>query len=337
MNHDKRVIQQNLHECMAGLGTRFLFEQLFRKPQKVMLIGPACSPDSQAVSQTAYYWNLITLSYSAASSALSNRDEYPYFFRTYVPDAMYNPLRIKILKAFNWTRVATIHTNFEVFSLAIDNLRTLLKQANITILASESFGESPKNQIENIKASNAYHNGMYGKNYMWILLGWWSKDWWLVDENSKGENLTCTPDELIETVASSMYISTEVEQLDLSSKETVAGYTALEIQKMYQERLQSPEYSDARASGVDFFGYDAVWSIALTLNTSSAMMDAGFLEDGSMRNLEDFNYDDNEMSSLFFNVFQDLKFQGATGHVSFSDADRVGPTKLEQLQGKNET
>lgn len=81
---------------------------------------------------------------------------------------------------------------------------------------------------------------------------------------------------------------------------------------MYQERLQSPEYSDARASGVDFFGYDAVWSIALTLNTSSAMMDAGFLEDGSMRNLEDFNYDDNEMSSLFFNVFQDLKFQGAT-------------------------
>ncbi|KAJ8044508.1 Gamma-aminobutyric acid type B receptor subunit 1 [Holothuria leucospilota] len=296
---------------MAGLGTRYLFEQLFLKPQKVMLVGPACSGDSQAVSQTAYYWNLLTLSYSAASSALSNREEYPYFFRTYVPDAMYNPIRIMLLKKFNWTRVATIHQNYEVFSLAIDNLRTLLKQANITILASESFGDSPKNQMENIKVCQAYHHGMYGKNYMWFLLGWWSKGWWRIDDQNM-ENLTCTSEELITAVTSSMYIATEVDELDKSSKLTVAGFTAMEIQKMYKERLKLPRYSEAQASGVDFFGYDAIWAIALMLNQSSAIMEAGGLTDGSSRNLEDFNYDDKEMAQLFFKVFQNLRFQGAT-------------------------
>lgn len=67
---------------------------------------------------------------------------------------------------------------------------------------------------------------MYGENYMWLLLGWWSKDWWLVDDTNGGENLTCTPEELIETVASSMYIATEVEELDKSSRETVARYVS---------------------------------------------------------------------------------------------------------------
>ena len=36
---------------------------------------------------------------------------------------------------------------------AIDDLLTLLTEANITIITSESFAVSPKNQVENIKVS----------------------------------------------------------------------------------------------------------------------------------------------------------------------------------------
>lgn len=34
---------------------------------------------------------------------------------------------------------------------AIDDLLTLLKEENITVVTSESFAENPRNQVENIK------------------------------------------------------------------------------------------------------------------------------------------------------------------------------------------
>lgn len=32
-------------------------------------------------------------------------------------DTLYNTARIRILKDFNWTRVATLHENHEIFAL----------------------------------------------------------------------------------------------------------------------------------------------------------------------------------------------------------------------------
>ena len=57
------------------------------------------------------------MSYSAASSALSNRAVFPYFYRTYMPDTMLNRARIRIIRDFGWKRVATIHENHDLFAL----------------------------------------------------------------------------------------------------------------------------------------------------------------------------------------------------------------------------
>lgn len=71
------------------------------------------------------------MSYSAGSSALSNRVEYPYFYRTYMPDAMLNRARIRIIKDFGWKRVATIHENKDLFSLVGKKNRICVHQNNV--------------------------------------------------------------------------------------------------------------------------------------------------------------------------------------------------------------
>lgn len=66
------------------------------------------------------------MSYAAASSILSNRNKYPLFYRTYMPDSMYNPARVRLIKEYGWTRVATIHENHELFSLVRQFIFTTL-------------------------------------------------------------------------------------------------------------------------------------------------------------------------------------------------------------------
>ena len=61
--------------------------------------------------------NLFQLSYGAASLDLSNRDVYPFFYRTYpTSDIGQNKIRVRLLRQFGWSRVATIQENLDVFA-----------------------------------------------------------------------------------------------------------------------------------------------------------------------------------------------------------------------------
>ena len=61
-------------------------------------------------------WLQIQMSYAASSPVLSDKTMYPLFYRTYPPDSLFNPVRLALLKAFNWTRVAIIHETHIIFS-----------------------------------------------------------------------------------------------------------------------------------------------------------------------------------------------------------------------------
>ncbi|XP_006822137.1 gamma-aminobutyric acid type B receptor subunit 2-like, partial [Saccoglossus kowalevskii] len=287
------------------------------------------------------------LSYSAASSALSNREQYPTFFRTYLPDAAYNPARIRLMRDFGWTRVATIHENHDLFSLAIDNLLTLMKENNITAIKSESFSGNPKNQIENLKKDDAkiivgnmyedmarrvfceaYKQDMTGPEYVWFLIGWYGPRWWEVND----PYVDCTLEELKAAVEGSQYIATESLQLSTSEELTIAGITAAEYEQELRERMEWPENQNYVWNGLAPYGYDAAWAIALMLDKAAANLKTKSLVDGTIRRLEDFTYDDKDMSQLFFDLLSQTDFRGVSGPVSFRNGDRVGVTQIEQLQ-----
>lgn len=60
---------------------------------------------------------LCQISPTASSPSLSNRKRYPSFFRIIPSETLLNPPYVSIMRYFNWTRVATIHQNHELFAL----------------------------------------------------------------------------------------------------------------------------------------------------------------------------------------------------------------------------
>ena len=46
-------------QCDAGTGTNALFQQLYRKPPKLLVLGGGCSEVSEATAQVSHLWNLV--------------------------------------------------------------------------------------------------------------------------------------------------------------------------------------------------------------------------------------------------------------------------------------
>ncbi len=59
-------------QCDAGRGARVLYDLLYTRPQKVLLLA-GCSTVCTTVAEAAQHYNLVTLCYGASSPALSNR------------------------------------------------------------------------------------------------------------------------------------------------------------------------------------------------------------------------------------------------------------------------
>ncbi|XP_072016477.1 gamma-aminobutyric acid type B receptor subunit 2-like [Amphiura filiformis] len=329
-------------KCTGAIGTRVLFHQLFHEPQKLILIGDGCATSTQAIAGTSYHWNLNMVSYAAASPTLSNRIDYPYFYRTIMPDTMFNSARIHLLKEFGWNKVGTIHGKHEIFSLTIDHLIGGLHEANITILTSETFAsDDPSHQIQNLKAVDAkiiasnmyatkarrvlceaYKNNMVGEGYVWLFVGWYAAKWW----EEQDDFVDCTLEEMRKIVQSSYYISTETLQLSTSPEVTVANITAAQYVEMLSDYMKAPKWSNYVWHRDNPLGYDAAWAIALMLDKAVPILKTKGL------GLEDFTYDDTEMGRIFFELLNETRFTGVSGPVSFRDGDRVGIAQIRQLQ-----
>ncbi|XP_002736691.1 gamma-aminobutyric acid type B receptor subunit 1-like [Saccoglossus kowalevskii] len=335
-------------QCNPGYGTKVLFEFINSNITYVMLLGAGCSGVAQPVSMGANLWNLVQMSYSASNPALSNTIRYPSFYRTYAPDSLYNNARLAMIKYYGWRKVATLHENQELFSSTINHLSSLLRDNDIDILTSESFTVDASEQVRNLKEKNAriifgnfyedmarqvfcevYKQNMYGKHYAWIILGWYSHDWWKVAD----PNIDCTPEQLY--TALDGYIATE--NIDLSiyrDRKTVSGYTPNEFQLLYEDVLKERNIYDSVNAGASYC-YDAVWSIALTLNQSIDILQND--ANTTNRRLEDFHYEDNSMRKVFMDVLENLNFEGVSGPVSFNPSgDREGLVNIEQLQDGKE-
>lgn len=329
-------------KCDPGVGMHILYDHIYKEPTKIMLLGAAYSPVSQPIADTSKYWNLLQVSYSSTSPALKNRELYPRFFRTISTDLAFNPAREKLLVNYGWKRVATLHQNEPsgIFSQTTKYLFELLREKGIKIVAGESFTEDPASQLANIKEKDAriiigsfyekqarqvfceaFKQGMYGKRYVWIIIGWYDDKWWEADLDK--EHITCDAREM--GMAVDGYLATDHMRLnedDITSKErTVSGWTAQDYAKVFQNLtgiLTSHESS---------FAYDATWAIALVLNTSLQRIQ----EKG--KSLENFTYEDKEMADVFEDIFYNTSFLGVTGQVSFTKyGERVGYVTIEQLQ-----
>ncbi|KAH8374333.1 hypothetical protein KR200_001600, partial [Drosophila serrata] len=187
-------------QCDPGVGVDRFFHAIYTQPstRMVMLLGSACSEVTESLAKVVPYWNIVQVSFGSTSPALSDRREFPYFYRTVAPDSSHNPARIAFIRKFGWGTVTTFSQNEEVHSLAVNNLVTELEAANISCAATITFAATDfKEQLLLLRETDtriiigsfsqelapqilceAYRLRMFGADYAWILHESMGAPWW---------------------------------------------------------------------------------------------------------------------------------------------------------------
>ncbi|XP_035908768.1 gamma-aminobutyric acid type B receptor subunit 2 [Anopheles stephensi] len=328
-------------KCDPGVGIDRFFHALYTHQSKriIMVLGSACSEVTESLAKVVPYWNILQVSFGSTSPALSDRREFPLFYRTVAPDSSHHPARIAFLMRFGWDTVATFSQNEEGYSLAVNDLVTELERANITCAATISFAETDfKEHLKLLRDRDVrviigsfsheiapqvfcevYNLGMYGAEYAWILQDTYISSWWLSEPPEPG-------------ACSSKALLTAVENLIIvSSYNSIVGMgTALSglTNDIFLQKLREMNVTGA----VSQFApqtYDAVWAMALALRgaeKSWSQMVANRVH------LADYDYTRYDIAQELLRQFDLLKFNGISGPVSFEGADRIGTTSFHQIQ-----
>lgn len=145
-----------LLQCDPGVGVDRFFHALYtqRDTRMVMLLGSACSEVTESLAKVVPYWNIVQISFGSTSPVLSDRSEFPLFYRTVAPDSSHNPARIAFVRKFGWDTVTALSQNEDIYSLAINDLVTELERSNITCTATITFAVTDfKDQMKMLRVT----------------------------------------------------------------------------------------------------------------------------------------------------------------------------------------
>ncbi|KAJ9598422.1 hypothetical protein L9F63_010897, partial [Diploptera punctata] len=324
-------------KCDPGIGIDTFFHALYmmKNTRVVMLLGTACSDVTESLAKVVPYWNVREVSFGSTSPALSDRQEFPLFYRTVTPDSSHNPARLAFIKQYGWDTVAAISENEDISPIAVNNLVTELELANITCKATLTFSESDfKDQLRILRDLDTriiigsfshaiapkifcevYHLGMYGSDYAWILQGGPSDIWW--------ENVTECPQHQLSAAIESLVLVSSHNSINFCE------HCLLELETTNARFLEELEHLSLPVTQFAPQTYDAVWAIALALRGAEHKWN----KTAPHISVHEFNYNRNDMAQEFLAQLSDVNFQGISGPVSFSGADRIGISAFYQIQG----
>ena len=225
------------------------------------------------------------------------------------------------------------------------------KEADIEIITRVSFLDDPTEAVKSLARQDAriivgmayggaarrmmceaYKNGLFGKQYVWFLIGWYEDNWF-----HPSPGLNCTMEEMLKVVEK--HFTTEALMLNQGQQLTIAGMTAQDWLIEYQKQL--PKYKewfphgDKPQEGFQEapLAYDAIWAIAFALNKSVERLSKLGMS------LDDFDYEKPEITEIIKQELQKVQFLGVSGSVAFNDiGDRISWTLIEQMiDGKYKT
>lgn len=229
---------------------------------------------------------------------------------------------------------------------AMDNL----KRADPRIIVGMFY----KQQARRVMCE-AYKRGLYGEKYVWFLIGWYEDNWWT---DVKG--LSCTLEEMKKAVEG--HLTTEALVRNQDDRTTLSGYTSKEWLKRFDQELarietigkslvssQLPQSRQPlnktqnnpkpttleRPEGYQEapLAYDAIWAIALALNSTINNLDSQNI------NIRSYNYSGtSHIKNVFLSELKKTHFLGISGEVAFSAiGDRIAKTQIEQMIDGNYT
>nr|XP_005745554.1 PREDICTED: uncharacterized protein LOC102192742 [Pundamilia nyererei] len=280
------------------------------------------------------------LSYGSSSPALSNRQRFPTFFRTHPSATLHNPTRVQLFQKWKWTKIATIQQTTEVFTSTLDDLEERVKEAGIEISVRQSFLTDPAVAVKNLKRQDAriivglfyetearkvfcevYKEKLYGKKYVWFLIGWYADNWFKI----KDPSINCTVEQMTEAVEG--HVTTEIVMLNPETVRGASNLTSQEFLAQLMSKLGGKNPEETGGFQEAPLAYDAVWALALALNKTVGPLRA------KGHRLEDFNYNNRDITAEIYRAMNTSSFEGVSGHVVFdAQGSRMAWTLIEQLQ-----
>ncbi|XP_015259435.1 PREDICTED: gamma-aminobutyric acid type B receptor subunit 1-like [Cyprinodon variegatus] len=229
----------------------------------------------------------------------------------------------------------------ELHHLTLDDLEQRVKEAGIEISVRQSFLTDPAVAVKNLKRQDAriivglfyetearkvfcevFKEKLYGKKYVWFLIGWYADNWFKI----KDPAINCTVENMTEAVEG--HVTTEIVMLNPETVRGVSNMTSQEFLGALMSRLGGKNPEETGGFQEAPLAFDAVWALALALNKTVAPLKA------RGRRLEDFNYNNHDITSEIYRALNTSSFEGVSGHVVFdAQGSRMAMTLIEQLQG----
>ncbi|XP_048776574.2 gamma-aminobutyric acid type B receptor subunit 1-like [Ostrea edulis] len=344
VNSDPRILPEyhlNMEvkdsQCKPGVGTSLFYDYLYTEPPKLMVLS-GCSAVSTFISQAAKLWNIIVLGYGSSSPSLSDRQRFPTFFRTHPSANLHNPTRIRLFQKFGWTKIATIRQKEEVFTSTEEDLEKRIKAAGMEVVTRQEFLSNPSKAVTILKQQDAriivgmfyenmarkvfceaYKNELYGKRYVWFLVGWYPDNWY---EKSEPE-VSCSSEQL--KLALEGHFTTEAVILHQEKLvKTISGMTSAEFQMELNKRLKNK--TDVTGYPEAPLAFDAIWAVALAFNKTEERLKT------VRSSLQNFQYGREDLSEEIYSAMNRTHFLGVSGNVAFSsEGDRITWTMVEQM------
>lgn len=111
------------------------------------------------------HFRMAVISYSAEGAFLSDREAYPYFFRTIGENRQYEHVYARLLHQLNWNRVAALTEDGQKSTEYISHMETLLKENHIELISNKKFprdrGETEMKRVGS--KLHLYKNQIYRK------------------------------------------------------------------------------------------------------------------------------------------------------------------------------
>ncbi|ETN62085.1 venus kinase receptor [Anopheles darlingi] len=314
---------------------QFINYYLQRSPL-VGVLGPACSETIEPIAGISKHFRMAVISYSAEGASLTDRETYPYFFRTIGENQQYKHVYAQLLPKLNWHRVAALTEDGQKATEYISYMEPMLKEHNIELISNKKFPRDLKDSdmqryLLDLKMKNAkiiiadvddrmvkvvmchaYHLEMTSENgYIWFLPMWLTNLWNQTVLPSNGGNSSsrsCTLEEYRHAMNGHFSLS-HAPFADDNSRLEVDGSTVSSWKKKYNRALQQQCFNRCNASDYAGYAYDAVWVYALALDKLLRNDPSSFSDLHSP-----------ETTIKLIENIQKTDFQGVSGRIRFNEA-----------------
>ncbi|CAB3406168.1 unnamed protein product [Caenorhabditis bovis] len=322
------MIVKDTH-CKTSQGMRALFDLIASRPRPVAILGGQCTQVNEPIAMALKYWQIVQLSYAETHAKFASSDShelFPTFFRIVPGSRNTNMAKCKLVSHFGWKRVGTIKQN--------DQPRYALPHESLTNRLEHGFGvkiihtagvnyeqiENVGTELDELKARDAriiivdadsemtanimcaaFHRGMFGDNYVWMLPGYHSESWF------KKAHKNCTEEELRRAVRRHFAVQFSLSRPD-EDFPIVGNSRAGDV---WQELSAQDPNNTWRG-----YLYDGLWTLAIALSRS-------------MGDNAEFSH------HKMVEAINNSSFQGVTGMVKFANNERLGLVDILQWNDEN--